>query len=357
MPEPKNGGDDAESRITALETAIFGTHYIGPVVSIGPENLRISEVSKITEDLGYMREGTIELGQRAQRRVTFSDLDVFAGLIAFDDYGRPYFRVSYTYDYFRLGLPGNPSIEYENNAVAIHGGCITPGTLDFAALTGIGAFTLGDATVYETNEVSSLGLDMMSVIIGAPTSAEEIVDERSGITYRPVSYLDEEYVQNDANLTHIGFDFLGPVVWRYTQPAWYVGHLDDQQIWAWYGGEGLRIQPRPGQGGGSFQIGVVGVHDELEGFMDFGSSVDDSSFRFYYTPDGGMAMKHGWPLSAKDALRVNKNGVEVGNYLAMTDDSVEPSAPPVSALVYDRENDYWKFWTGTVYRRISDEAV
>ena len=96
------------------------------------KHMDISQLSDITPNLGDITFGNAMFGQAFNRSIGFGD--DFEAFWARDLYNRFYFRVGYTADYFRLGRPDRPGIEYDGEEVYTDGLTIRKNTIPYTAM-------------------------------------------------------------------------------------------------------------------------------------------------------------------------------------------------------------------------------
>jgi len=112
-----------EQRLATLE------QYFADALSGGHPRWRakhtnISELSEISKDIGSVESGGGVFGQLLQRHVEFGDGDT-DGFATFDEQNRPFWRTTYSTDYWVLGLADHWQIWYDKDTgnAAVNGRC------------------------------------------------------------------------------------------------------------------------------------------------------------------------------------------------------------------------------------------
>ncbi len=110
--------DDIELRLSRLEQQ-FGDCGGGGHQRLRPKYLDVPKLSDLTSDLGSVTQGSGYFGSTYGRGLGIGDAE--DGIDSFDEHHRIYWRAGFAYEFWRLGLPGTPTIEYLNDAVVVDG--------------------------------------------------------------------------------------------------------------------------------------------------------------------------------------------------------------------------------------------
>lgn len=341
--------------------AVLRDVWVGEYPKWRAKHLKVDRLCDISKDFGSsITSGEVVFGAPTGAHIILSSVEKSFG--GYDTLNRNICRIGHDEPYFRLGRPWEYGIRYEDNQTVTDGETLRAHSVTYDKmmlattpynLLAYSELRFGDSSTYETCEVDALGLDIWCVVGQPVENIDDILDEQSGIKWQ-YAYYDSEtgYSYDDEYVKKLVLEADGLNLWGHSAATAYrVGDLDNLKTMARYGPTGFLLN------------GYQYENDSVHFFFESTAGQCRASMFFYREGYDSLLMEWedtGWTVTHadKDVFHIDEDGVTIRDYLAWHIDSAEPSSPPTGALVYDRAEDYYKFYNSAgEWRRLSDEAI